>query len=200
MPAKTKIQLPKPYLIQTILSRIFDPPVVIVFLTVIAVWLSGLSHRGFLFFALLLPVMLGLPLAFFVWRLHTHQVTNWDITNRKERIIPLLAFIVFLFVDLLIISIMQNSFLLHVFILYFFWVVGFFILTLIFKISGHSGMTTLAVGLLLHWFGWSMWPVIAAIPVICWARVTRRDHTLFQVVAGVIYSLVILRLWGIVVL
>jgi putative transposase len=190
-----RIQLPKPYLIQTIISRVFDPPVMIALLTILAVSLSDLSRRGVIFFTFLLPFMFGLPLAYFVWKLKTHQVTNWDLTNRKERIYPLLAFLGFLLVDIVIVSVLDNPFLLNVFVLYFLWMLGFFLVTLLFKISGHSGITTLAAGLLILWLGWSFWPVLLAIPLVCWARVTRKDHTILQVVAGVIYSLVILRVW-----
>lgn len=194
MPKKI-VQLPKPYLIQTVISRVFDPPVIIALLTVLAVSLSDLSHQGILFFVLLLPVMFGLPLAYFIWKLRTRQVTNWDITNRKERIYPLLTFLGFILVDIVLVSWLDNPFLLNVFVLFFLWILGFFFITLLFKISGHSGMTTLAVGLILQWFGWSVWPVILAIPLVCWARVTRKDHTVFQVVAGVVYSLLILQVW-----
>lgn len=185
----------KSFLIQTVISRVFDPPILIILLTAYAVYLSDLSKRGLIAMTIFIPFLFGLPLAFFLWKMKTHKVSNWDISNRKERIIPLLAMLGFLIVDIVFVSLFDNPLLLNFFVLYFLWLLGFFIITLFWKISGHSGMATLAAGLVIEWLGWQAWPILVIVPLVSWARVTRHDHTIFQVLAGVIYSLVILELW-----
>ena len=195
MPRKRSEPVKYQYRVQTIISRIFDPPIIIALLTIVAVFLSDLSKRGIIFFTFLLPFLFGLPLGYFLWKLKTHQVSNWDITNRKERIVPLLAFLAFLVLDIIAVSILDNPFLLNVFVLYFLWVLGFFLVTLFFKISGHTGIATLAAGLSILWFGSLAWPAFLIVMVVAWARVTRGDHTILQAAVGIIYSLIILEVW-----
>lgn len=184
------------YRLQTLISRLIDPPFVLAFMTFLTVVKSGLTNRGIFAFGLFVPFLFGLPLAFFVWKIRTHQVSNWDITNRKERIIPLLFFLIFLIVDIIGVSLFDNPLLLNIFVLYFLWVLGFFLVTLFWKISGHTGMITLAVGLLVYWFGYWALPSLVLIPLVAWARVSRKDHSLLQALAGIIYSLLILQVWN----
>lgn len=190
---KSKFQT---YPIQTVISRVFDPPIIIMLLTVYAVLQSNISTQGVMIFTLLVPLLFGIPLAFFVWKLKTHQVSNWDISNRKERIVPLMALLGFLFIDIIIVAIFNNVFLLNVFILYFLWVFGFFVITLVWKISGHTGITTLAAMLLYRWIGPQVWYVFLAVPLVAWARISRKDHTWFQAIAGIVYSVIIVEVWS----
>lgn len=198
MPKKKKEVVHFNYHVQTLISRVFDPPIIIGLLTVLAVSLSDLSRRGMVFFTFLLPFLFGLPLAFFVWKLKTHQVSNWDVTKRKERIIPLLAFLGFLLIDIVAVSVLDNPFLLNIFVLYFLWMLGFFLITLVFKISGHTGIATLGAGLLFNWFGWIALPAFFIVLLVAWARVSRGDHTFIQAVVGILYSLILLEVWYLV--
>jgi len=182
--------------IPTLVSRIFDPPVIVTLLTFIGVVKSELSHRGLMTFAILIPFFLGLPLGYFLWSLKTRQVSNWDVTNRKERLVPLAALLGFLTVDLFIISFFDNPFLLNMFFVYFLWTIGFLGITFFWKISGHTGITTLAAGLLTQWFGWEFSLLFLCVPLVAWARIVRSDHTIYQVVAGVLYSLAILAIFS----
>lgn len=184
------------YPIQTTISRVFDPLIVILLLTVYAVLQSSVSTEGMMVFALFIPLLFGIPLAFFVWKLKTHQVSNWDISNRKERIVPLIVLLGFLLLDIIIVSLFDNVLLLNLFILYFLWVFGFFVITLVWKISGHTGITTLAAMLLYKWMGPQAWYVFLAIPLVAWARISRKDHTWLQAVAGIVYSIIIVEVWS----
>jgi hypothetical protein len=197
MPKKESLQTKfQAYPIQTIISRVFDPPIVIMLLTVYAVLQSTISKQGIMVFTLCIPFLFGIPLAFLVWKLKTHKVSNWDISNRKERIVPLMALLGFLLLDIIIVAIFHNVFLLNLFILYFLWVFGFFVITLVWKISGHTGITTLAAMLLYKWMGPQAWYVFLAIPLVAWARISRKDHTWLQAVAGIMYSVIIVEVWS----
>lgn len=189
------IELPRPYPVPTLISRIFDPSVVLSFLTFLGILKSDISHRGIVVFIFLLPIFVGIPLVYFLWLLRTHQIHNIDVTNRKERVKPLFGLLGFLLIDIVVISFFDNPFLLNMFLLYFLWTLGFLAITLYWKISGHSGIATLASLLLIRWYGIYMWPVFFIVLLVSWARIVRRDHTLTQVVAGIIYSLIILEIW-----
>ena len=77
-------------------------------------------------------------------------------------------------------------------IFFLLWFLGFYLITLFWKISGHSGVATLGAFFVIQLFGLAWWPVFLAIPLVSWARVVRRDHTVGQVIAGVGYSIVFL--------
>lgn len=125
------------------------------------------------------------------------KVTNWDVSNRNERVKVLSGFLIFLFIDCLIVRLFGNPFLVKLFTLYIVWFLGFYCITLKWKISGHTGVMTLAIGLLYQWYGSIVLPAVVLIPLIAWVRVRRRNHTVWQVVGGVGYSLAILLFYGI---
>lgn len=188
----------KDLLIPTIVSRVFDPPIVLSIVTILGI-LKNNSAYTILLLGAFMPLFIGVPLVYFLWLLKTGKVHNIDVTNRKERIRPLATLLLFLVVDMGIVFWIQNYFLLSLFILYFIWVIGFLLITLAWKISGHTGLITLAVGLLTLWYGYVALPLFLFIPLVAWARVVRHNHTVAQVVAGTVYSLIILAVFSLAV-
>lgn len=181
--------------IATLISRIFDPFVTVGLVSTIAVFISGLNGLP-LFFYLVVIVFgtIALLATLLHWAIRRGHLSNWDLTDRKQRFIPLAVALVVLTLNLIASRFFINDFLVNLFALYISWMIGFFLITLFWKISGHAAGTTLAAGLIIHWFGWSSWPVLLAIPLVGWARVVRKDHSVYQVVAGSFYSVVILAL------
>lgn len=196
---KKVIEIHKPdkkstlYKVATIFSRLFDPFITIGGVSVLAVFRSGLSGWPLVIF--LFGVVFATILFLFVllhWAVKKGHLSNWDLSNRKERILPLFIAMGVLVIDVINARFFINDFLVDLFILYIFWMMGFFLITLFWKISGHAAGTTLAAGLLIRWIGWDAWPVILSIPLVSWARIVRKDHSVAQIVAGVLYSLAIL--------
>lgn len=179
--------------IATIISRIFEPVVMFSAITIIGAWSSLSSEKLPLFFALLVAAI-ALPLGLLVWSLKTGRISNWDMTNRKERIGPLSTMLVLMIFYTIGVSFLGSALLTQLFISFIMWVVGFLLVTTKWKISGHSSVAALAVGHIILWFGWAYWPVLFIVPTVAWARVVRKDHTIAQVIAGAIYS------WGLLFL
>lgn len=173
----------------SLVSRLFDPMIVLTTLSVVAILRSGMPPEAILrllfilFFVMVLP-----PFLLLVWAIRTRHVTNLDVSNRKERIRVLGCFALFLILDLLLVILLGNAYLVKLFLLFFLWFSGFFIVTLFWKISGHTSVNTLTFLLILEWFGWNLWPILLTIPLVGWARVQRKNHTVAQVVGGVLYS------------
>jgi len=185
-----------------IISRLFDPINVFAVVAIIVVGRSsmppGAMTRFFvvLFFGMFLP-----PLAFLLWAIKTRRVSNWDLTNRRQRVRALVVFLGLLGVDFILIQMFGNAYLVQLFLFFFFWFAGFFAITLFWKISGHTSTLTLASLFIIQWFGWALWPILLTIPLVSWARVKRKNHTVAQVVAGVLYSVSfigLMRLTGII--
>lgn len=188
-------------LVATWISHIFDPAIILLFLTVLVIIKSNLSRSGVFAVLLLIPLFLGIPLGYLLWKLKTGEIHDWEITKRKERIKPFLVMLGSLLIDVIIVYFLNNQFLLNFTVFLFFWMLGFLGITLYWKISGHSSINMLAALLLTHWFGLSYWPIFFIVAAVTWARVAKKSHTPWQVVAGLAYSSVIvycgIRLLGI---
>ncbi len=179
--------------IATITSRIFEPVVVFSVLILIALTRSGLSGLAYYrFIAVYFFLMVLPPMGLLVWAVQTKKIFNWDIGDRRERVKALSLFLVLQAVNVLLTWLYGNEYLLGFISLLFLWFSGFFLITLFWKISGHSGVAALGALSMIHWFGSAWWPVFLAIPLVSWARVVRRDHTVGQVIGGIVYSVIFL--------
>lgn len=183
-------------MIFTIFSRLFDPIVILGVITIIGAWRSGMTVPTFEFFILVMFLgMVCLPLSILAWAIHTKRVSNWDVSDRGQRIYVLAAFIPFFLFDFLLIHYFGNLYVLRLFVVFALWFTGFFFITLFWKISGHSSSAALATAFFLRWFGLSWWPVLFVVPIISWLRVQQKKHTPAQTVVGALYSWVIFLLF-----
>jgi len=186
----------------TIISRLFDPISLLGVVAVIAAVKSGMPQEALIrFFFILLFGMLLPPLLLLVWAIRTKKIKDWDISNRSQRVRALVVFLGFLGVDFILIQMFGNAYLVQLSLFFFLWFAGFFAITLFWKISGHTSTLTLASLFIIQWFGWALWPILLTIPLVSWARVKRKNHTVAQVVAGVLYSVSfigLMRLTGII--
>ncbi len=71
------------------------------------------------------------------------------------------------------------------------------VVTFFWKISVHLAAFTLGVLMLNILFGWQWWWLFLLVPVLMWARIVRKKHTLMQTVAGTVLTLVVVStaLW-----
>ncbi|MBI3342707.1 hypothetical protein HY032_00940 [Candidatus Gottesmanbacteria bacterium] len=172
-----------------LVSRFLDPMWIVPAITVLGARYSGLEDSKFIRFLLILVVfMLGIPLLLRLRFTKAKGLSGWDIKNRADR--PK-AIAVLLFVGLLNVTLARifgNASLVNLFVFYELWLVGYLIISLKWKISGHAGGIALATGLAIGWFGWRWWPILFFVPLIGWARVVTKDHTIAQVIAGALYS------------
>ena len=179
-------------LFPTLISRIFEPVVVLSVLILVALTRSGLEGFAYYrFIAVFFFLMILPPIGLLVWAVRTKKISNWDIGDRRERVKALGIFLFFQAFNIFLTRMFGNEYLVHFITFLFFWYLGFYLITLFWKISGHSGITTLGALFLIQWLGPVWWPVFFAIPLVCWARVVRRDHTVGKVVGGVVYSMAI---------
>lgn len=179
-------------MVLAVISRIFDPLIVLGSIVVVGALRSGMSTS--IFWQFLLVMFLGmvcLPLFFLVWAIHTKRISDWDLSIRQERVNALTIYILFLFLDLFLVYYFGNLYLLRLFLVFSLWFVGFFAITLVWKISGHVSASAFATAFLIRWFGWGWWPVFAIVPFVAWIRVKQKNHTPAQTVAAALYS------WGI---
>ena len=166
-----------------IISRLLDPLWIIPAITLLKAY-----NQGVLFSFVLMIIMLGIPLILrFRYRKH-----DWDVSKREDRPNVIAALLILGCMTIIFARIFGNTAIMKLLIFYEIWLFGFFLLSLFFKISGHAGGISLATGLIVSWYGFAWWPVLLIVPLVAWARVKRRDHTIPQVIMGGLYSWVLL--------
>lgn len=164
--------------IATLISRIFDPFVMLAVLFGLLFYQTAIFVPAFL-------SMIILPFFLFTLAWKTKFISNWDVSDRRER--PKVLWTILAIEVVSSILLKTTTAFPELFVL-----LGFTVITYFWKISGHAMAAALTTGTVVANFGWAWWPVLLIVPLVSWARVVRRDHTIGQVVAGALYS------WGVV--
>lgn len=168
-------------MLATLISRIFDPFIMLAVVCILLFWSSPNLISA-------LALTIGLPFLLFVAAWRFRIISNWDVTDRKER--PKLLWSMLLLEVLA--SVLLGTSVLIPFIALF---IGFAIITHFWKISGHMMAVALAAGMIIQRFGWGAWPVIICVPIVLWARVAGKYHTVAQAIAGTIYPWIFLLIF-----
>ena len=169
-----------------ILSTIFNP-----FLTALALFviLSHVTARDTLEFWRLLFIStfftsIG-PMLYVFWLYASDRISDLDMSVRAERETVFSTFVVFYLIGAGVLWLLHAPRVLIATMLGYFaatLVVGY--ITRYWKISTHAlGITAPLVALTLL-YGRQTLPFLVLIPMVCWARVYLKAHTLAQVVAG----------------
>ena len=174
------------YTVANLVSNVLNPPLVSVFgIFLMASFLGTPDAWRWAILFVILAVFA--PTLYVYWLLKRGKIETFHIPNRENRTRPYLMIIGSNVAIVLIMLWLRAPFLLLAF-----GVMGVMQSTLLFlinnywKISGHttaiSGLSVFMVAAL----GWSMSPVLVIVPLVAWARVRTRSHSLWQTVAGVL--------------
>lgn len=148
-------------------SRLFEPAILISIVFLVT------TRSVFWLFVIMGPV-----LGYRLW-LKKHEHLDWDITDRKKRVKPLFFLLLFLAIMNLFVWFFEPR-ILSISVFFLMWMMGFFLITLKYKISGHVACVTIAA---MFW-----WPMLFAIPFVGWSRVVLKKHSIGEVIAGFVYS------------
>lgn len=166
-------------------SRVFDPVIEIPVMLGASVWwalTNGLRWR-FLVFLLLVDALL--PALYMFYGLKKGFISDWDITNKKERRG------LYIFTSLVhLVGVVYAFFLGKTelgMVLLVFWslAVVFAVVTYFWKISVHAGVNGVALAFFNHFWGWeNYWWLSLVLLLVLWSRVEIKKHTLMQVSVG----------------
>lgn len=180
-----------------LVSRLLDPMWVVTAIALMGAYASGLSGTNLIkYFLVTIVFVLLPPLILRWWFTKSKGSSGWDIAKRAERPRALVVLLALGIMNIFIARTYGNAFLGNLFIFFELWIVGYFLISLYYKISGHAGAIALATGLAILWFGWTWWPLLLLVPLMGWARVVTKNHTVAQVVAGSLYSWMLVILYG----
>jgi len=172
-------------------SKAFEPMAVFLTVALIGGWhfrLRGLAFALYALYIISVGVLMGAARVRIMRVMHT----NWDISSRPKRVRVLLMLLGFSSVLYAIITLWRSPSLTELYAMFLVWLIGFFLLTLKIKISGHLSVFVLTLGLLVSWYEMSLWVFAVLIPLLSWSRVKLRRHTIPEVVLGTLYSFGIL--------
>jgi membrane-associated phospholipid phosphatase len=156
----------------------------------IASWVSKLSEPMVLVIGLLMAGawrygVRGLP--FFLFSCYV-----LFLSDRKKRVQSFIPFFGICAVFFSCMLVWQNSGLTGFGVGLLGWLLGFALITLRTKISGHMAILTLTLGYCILWFG-AYWLIgLIFLPLVAWSRLVLKRHTLVEVIGGILYSSVFL--------
>jgi hypothetical protein len=110
-----------------VISLVFEPMIVLVFIMITGAYTSGMRGVELArFVGIFLGILLLPSFIFRVWAVKKHLVKNWDVTDRKQRIIPMLVFGVFFAIAYYVDLQYGNLMMIRLFSLSALWFAGFF--------------------------------------------------------------------------
>lgn len=175
-----------------ILSTVFNPFLTALALFVILAHVTAQDTLDFwrLLFLSTFFTSIG-PMLYVFWLYSTERISDLDMSVRSERELVFSAFVVFYLAGAAALWITHSPKLLIAAMLGYFastLIVGY--ITRYWKISTHAlGITAPLVALTLL-YGRQPLPFLVLIPMVCWARVYLKAHTIAQVVAGAVLATV----------
>lgn len=175
--------------IAKIISVIFGIRVLPFILFTIVLLRSGLTPNQLL---LVTPITIFLlilvPIFYIFFAIRLKMAKNWDLSNKEERYGFIKTSLISGFLALLFIYFYGNQILFHLNLITIIILVVIGVITKFWKISFHASLITGTVILINFLFSWSLPILYLLIPMVIWARLTLKQHTLAQLLAGSLVS------------
>ena len=142
-------------------------------------WGSLLIVLGFSF---------GLPFLFFLWLFFTKKISDFDISQRKQRY-PIYALsLLGMLASLAFLHFFESSFLSYEFLRLFLLATALVCINFKIKVSVHTAaITTLGI-LLMEFYQWSPW-IFLLVPVVAISRLILKRHSWVEVGLGALLPL-----------
>ncbi len=175
------------------ISHIMSPHIVgIVLVSAMAFQFSDDPRSIVLWLALVIPLLVVPPLIYLLWLVHRGTIEDIYMPNRKTRLRPLAVLMVWLLGCLGLIRYWEAPPVVESFVLAATILVGILsLVTLFWKISFHGAAISAAATTTVMVAGSYAWPVVLLVPLVGWARVRLKRHTLRQVIYGSLLGMLI---------
>jgi membrane-associated phospholipid phosphatase len=166
------------------LSSVASPPILAAAMMAVAASVDG-TVQAWRFAALYIGLAIATPILYLIWLLRRGTVSDIDVQIRGERWRPLIAAQLGMGIALAL-FIIQGAPPLMIALaggLLAYTALAFGI-TLWWKISMHAAAAAAIAALVVTQVGAPAFPLLAGIPLMAWARIRLKRHTLAQTVAG----------------
>jgi len=179
-----------------VISIIFEPFVLFPVIAILVALRSGMAGLPFYYF--LCVFMFGIllpPTILRYWAVKTKRITNWDISDRKQRIKAFIFLAILLCIDYVLILFFGNLDILRLMQLYILTFGIFYCITLFWKISGHLTFTVINLGIISTWYPQIRSLLFIIPPLLAWSRVKLKRHTIAQTVGGILFGGMMYEIW-----
>lgn len=175
-------------LLATIISRLFEPFFLLFLLILLTALRADITGWNLVYMMVsIIGVVFVPPSVLLLWAIRSKKISNWDISNRRQRVKALAIFLFIFAIDMVMIFIMNNAEMTKLFLFFFITLIGFFCITLFWKLSGHLSTAMIFIGILIYWYGW-WWPLLLVLPVLVWSRIVLKRHTIAQTIGGLLFG------------
>jgi hypothetical protein len=166
------------------ISDVLCPPVVAA-LSIVTVAAYLATPAAWKWAALFLALAVAAPTLYVIWLLYRGEVTDFHLRVREQRIRPMIVIVTTTSGAWLMLIVRHApSLLVDVATAGMAITLILLLVTLRWKISGHTTAISSFVVLCCLLIGPAAAPMILSVPLVTWARVRLRRHTLAQTIAG----------------
>ncbi len=137
------------------------------------------------------------PVALLGYFRHIGKVSDWEMTDVKERRAFFVWVVLLHTISLACLYFWGNELAFEIRLsMWILSIIGTAV-TFVWKVSIHLAAFAAVVFLLNVLFGWHWWPLFLLMPVLMWARIVRKKHTFMQTLVGSTFTICIsaLLLW-----
>ncbi|NMB83823.1 hypothetical protein GYA28_00880 [Candidatus Roizmanbacteria bacterium] len=175
--------------IAEVVSLVFGPLLFWPLMLVVIANRTRLSYEQYqIMFPAVLFFQIAVPLLLFFAALKKKKFSDFDITERKQRIIPLLTLTGLMIPTMILAKIAGNKFFFDMYLMLFSVVVVNAIITFRWKISLHMAVATLGILIINYLYYWQFSLMIFIVPLLFWSRFYLRRHTFYQLLFGCLFS------------
>lgn len=179
------------------ISNLSNPGLLAVLILLAAVFKSKMPSTDTVVWVLAILILNtlipGLIYLFFTTRGYVFDDSLQNKKVQRERLILFLVFLILVVLELLVLIGTKNYYqpLLAVMVGGIITIALGSLVTFFWKISVHAVMITFFVAMVILMVGWSYWPVALLIPLVMWSRLVLYRHNIWQLILGMIFSLII---------
>lgn len=172
-------------------SLLLQVPVLAVALIVILVWSGVLPSQEWPWLLVTLLHLSFLPMLYGAFVYKTKRISNADITERKERLVPFFVVTLIYGIYLLVTMLFDAPDIFKMLAVYYFTpALILSMVTVFWKVSVHTAGVTQLVALLMIIFGSQALILAPLILLTGWLRIKMKSHTIWQVLGGIVVALV----------
>lgn len=180
------VEIPLPrweYVSAKLISSVFSPPLMVTLGLLFVGQQIGAEGVNWALFQIGSGILL--PVIYIVYQVQQGNITDFHMKVREQRIRPMILTLMLSGVSWTVMKMLNAPIALMIFSGVAIFQTAFMLLvTLKWKISGHSmtvaGMAVFLFGI----FGPHVWPLLLTIPLVAWARVRLSRHDRWQTLAG----------------
>lgn len=180
---------PSQHKLAKFISNFFSPPV----LGAAAMVLFAAAIRtalAWIWTGMFLLLCVGIPTGYVFWLARTGRVSDFHVPIRSQRVKPMLLMLFMSgFSTLFLLRLHPPIMLIGFAVLGLFMLAFMFLVTLKWKISGHATAATAFCSICVLSFGGVAGVSFVLVPVVVWARLRLRRHTVRQTIAGTLLGL-----------